>query len=79
MTFVSKNAKLNCTSRYNISNDSNIQMLNISSNVEIFIIFIVYNEKSQDENQNYTVERKLTSIEIPEKVIIRDDFNAHHS
>ena len=70
MTFVSKNAKLNCTSRYDISNDSNIQVLDISSNVENFIIFIVYNEKSQDENQDYTVERKLTSIDIPAKAII---------
>ena len=50
MTFVSKNAKLNGISRYDISNDSNIQMLDILSNVENFIIFNVYNEKSQDEN-----------------------------
>ena len=47
MTFVSKNAKLNCISKYDISKDSIIQMLNILSNIE----------KSQDENQNYTVER----------------------
>ena len=50
MTFVSKNAKLNCTPRYDISNDSNIQMLDISSNVENFIIFNVDNVKPQGEN-----------------------------
>ena len=53
-------------------------MLDILSNVENFIIFNVYDEKSQDENQDYTVERKLTSIDIPEKAIICGDFNAHH-
>ena len=78
MTF-SKNAKLNCTPRYDISNDSDIQVLDISSNVENFIIFNVYNEKSQGENQDYTVKRKLTSIDIPRKAIICGDFNAHHS
>ena len=48
MTFVSKNAKLNCISKYDISNDLNIQMLNISSNVENFIIsmFIMKNLKT---------------------------------
>ena len=54
-------------------------MLDISSNVENFIIVHVYNGKSQDENQNYTAERKLTSIDIPEKAIICGDFNVHHS
>ena len=58
ITFVSKNAKLNCNSRCNISNDSNIHMLNISSNVKNIINLNIYNENFQDENQKYTVERK---------------------
>ena len=78
-TFVSKSANLNCTSRYNISNDSDIQVLNILSNIENFMIFNIYNEKCQNENQEYTIERKLTSIDISEKAIICGDFNAHHS
>ena len=79
MTFVSKSANLNCTSRYDISNDSDIQVLDISSNIENFMIFNIYNEKCQDESQEYTIERKLTSIDISEKAIICGDFNAHHS
>ena len=79
MTFVLNNAKLNCTSRYNISNDSNIPMLDISSNVKNFIIFNVCNKKVQNENQDYTVERKLTSVDISEKAIICGDSNVHHS
>ena len=79
MTFVSKSANLNCTSRYDISNDSDIQVLDISSNTKDFLIFNIYNEKSQGENQKYTIERKLTWINILQKAIICEDFNAHHS
>ena len=79
MTFVSKNTNLNCTSRYNISNNSDIQVLDISSNTKDFLILNIYNEKSQEKNQKYTIERKLTSIDILEKAIICGDFNAHHS
>ena len=49
MTFISKKTNLNCISKYDISNDSNIQILEIRSNIEDFMIFNVYNEKSQDE------------------------------
>ena len=79
MTFVSKNANLNCISRYNISNDLDILVLEISSNVKNFMIFNIYNEKSQDEDQKYIVERKLATIDISEKAIICEDFNAHYS
>ena len=78
MTFISKKANLNCTSRYDISNDSNIQMMKILSNIENFTIFNIYNEKSQHENREYTVKRKLTFIDISEKTIICENFNAHH-
>ena len=54
-------------------------MLDISSNVENFMIFNIYNENFRDENQSYTIERKLTSIDISEKTIICEDLNAHHS
>ena len=43
------------------------------------LIFNIYNKKSQEENQEYIVDRKLTSIEISEKAIICENFNAHHS
>ena len=79
ITFVSKNANLSCISRYDISNDSNTHMLDILSNIENFRILNIYNEKSQNKNQEYTVERKLTTIDISEKAIICEDFNAHYS
>ena len=79
MAFISKNPNLNCTSRYDISNGSNIQVLEISSSIENFIIFNIYNGKSQDEIQEYTIEQKSTSINIFEKAIIREELNAHHS
>ena len=76
--FVSKSAKLNCTSKYDISNDSDIQVLDISLNIKNFMIFNIYNKKDQDENQEYTIEQRLTSIDISEKAIICEKFNAHH-
>ena len=79
MTFISKNSNINCTSRYDISNDSNIQMLDLSSNVENFMIFNIYNEKNREENQKYTIERKLIVLDIFEKVIICENFNTHYS
>ena len=54
-------------------------MLNILLNVENFMIFNIYNEKFQDEDQKYTVKRKLTTIDISKKAIICEDFNVHHS
>ena len=79
MTFISKKANLNYTLRDDISNDSDKRMLNISSNIEYFTIFNIYNEKSQDEYREYTVERKLTFIDISETTIIYEYFNAHYS
>ena len=51
MTFISKKANLKSISRYDISNDSNIQMLNILSNIENFTIFNIYNEKSAKQHE----------------------------
>ena len=43
------------------------------------MIFNIYNEKNQKEDQEYTIERKLIFLNIFEKAIICEDFNAHHS
>jgi len=47
------------------------------------LLFNIYNEKSQnaDDEQLYTIERKLVNIKLnsEQKVIIAEDFNAHHS
>ena len=53
-------------------------MLNILSNVQNFIMFKIYNEKSQDEDPKYTVEQNLKTIDISEKAIICENFNAHY-
>ena len=79
MAFISKNSNINCTPRYDISNDLDIQVLDILSNVENFMIFNIYNEKNQEDDQEYTIERKSILLDIFEKAIICEDFNAHHS
>ena len=43
------------------------------------MIFNIYNEKNQEEDQKYTIERKLIVLDIFEKAIICEDFNTHHS
>jgi hypothetical protein len=47
------------------------------------LLFNIYNEKSQnaDDEQLYTIERELANIKLnsEQKVIIAEDFNAHHN
>ena len=50
MTFISKNLTIKCIFKYDILNDSNIQMPIILSNVENIIVFNIYNEKNQKED-----------------------------
>jgi hypothetical protein len=80
MTFVSKIFKFSVTSRSNLCSDTNIQILNISkTNIENLIILNVYNEKCQKSNSDeYTIERKLETIDLTKNSIICEDFNAHH-
>jgi hypothetical protein len=43
------------------------------------IVLNVYNEKSQKSNSSeYTIERKLQTIDLTRNSIICDDFNAHY-
>jgi len=47
------------------------------------LLFNIYNEKSQnaDDKQLYMIERELAKVMLnsEQKVIIVEDFNAHHS
>jgi len=47
------------------------------------LLFNIYNEKSQnvDDEQLYMIERELAKVMLnfKQKVIIVEDFNAHHS
>ncbi len=80
ITFVSKAFQFSVTSRSDLCSDTYIQILNISgTNIENFSILNVYNEKSQKSNSyKYTVERKLTTIELTQNSLVCGDFNAHH-
>ncbi len=80
ITFVSKFFKFSITSRSNLCADTDIQILNISkTNIENFTIVNVYNEKCQKSNSDeYTIERKLKTINLTKNSIVCDDFNAHH-
>ena len=82
MTFISKaNCRLKCTSRSDISIDSDLQALSVSmSNLKEFLLLNIYNEKSLMENScEYTVERALSQIKSTQRTLLCEDLNAHHS
>ena len=54
--------------------------IHIPTDLPNLLIFNVYNEKQiGSEDHEYTVERKLSTVELPARAIICGDFNAHHS
>ena len=70
MTFISKaNCRLKCTSRWDISTDSDLQALSVSiSNLKEFLLLNIYNEKSLMVNScKYTVERALSQIKSTQR------------
>ncbi len=86
LIFVAKNAKkFTCTSRSDIVNSEDMQAISIRNNKiqKEILLFNIYNEKSQnaDDEQSYMIERELAKVMLnfKQKVIIVEDFNAHHS
>ena len=83
MAFVTKRntVDMTVTPRPDICQDSDIQVLDISTNdLPNLLIFNVYNEKQiGSEDHEHTVERKLSTVELSARAIICGDFNAHHS
>jgi len=86
LIFITKNTKkFTCTSRSNIVNSEDMQAILIVNNKiqREILLFNIYNEKSQnaDNKQLYMIERELAKIKLnsEQKVIIVEDFNAHHS
>ncbi len=86
LIFVAKNAKkFTCTSRSDIVNSENMQVISIANNKiqREILLFNIYNEKSQnaDDKQLYIIEQELAKVMLnsEQKVIIVKDFNAHHS
>ena len=64
--FVSKKCEFVITSRSDLINDTDIQILNISNtDLENLTIINVYNEKSQKTDSNeYTIKRSLSLINL---------------
>jgi len=82
MAFISKaRQNLVCTPRSDISKNSDLQVLSISANgISSILLLNIYNEKSQqDNNDQWTIDRCLTAIQLPSKAVICEDFNAHHA
>ncbi len=83
LIFVAKNAKK--FTRSDIVNSEDMQAISIANNKiqREILLFNIYNEKSQNANdeQLYMIERELAKVMLnsEQKVIIVEDFNAHHS
>ena len=80
MAFVTKSntSDMTVTPHPDIYQDTDIQVLDISTND--LLMFNVYNEKQIGSKDNdYIVERKLSTIELPARAVICGDFNVHHS
>jgi hypothetical protein len=80
ITLVSKTFSFSVTSWSDLCSNTNIQILSISeTNIENFFVLNVYTEKSQKLNSDeFTIDRKLTTIELTKNSIVCEDFNAHH-
>ena len=85
VTYVAKyNLELQCTYKTDLINDSNLQILSISNNnIKETYLINVYNEKKQESNQEinqYTVNRVLTDLNLLNKtIILAEDMNYHHN
>ncbi len=86
LIFVAKNAKkFTYTLRSDIVNSEDMQAISIANNKiqKRILLFNIYNEKSQNAyyEQLYMIERELAKVMLnsEQKVIIIEDFNAHHS
>jgi hypothetical protein len=65
--------------RTNISQDPDIQVLEICTpSIAPITVFNIYNEHKGSFNL-YTIPRSLTKIPLPERCIITGDMNAHHT
>jgi len=74
-----------CTSRSDIVNSKDMQVIMIVNDKisDEILLLNIYNEKAQnaEKKQSYMIEQKLVKIRLNnnQKVIIAEDFNAHHS
>src|SRR5947207_5587076 len=65
-----------------LTSDSDIIIIDVSgSNIKIFQIINIYNEKSlnTESDISYTAERSLQYIDLTMKTLVTEDFNVHHS
>src|SRR5947207_14372311 len=68
--------------KIDLISDSDIIIINISdSNIKIFQIINIYNEKNlnTESDTSYTAERSLQYIDLTMKTLVARDFNMHHS
>ena len=79
-TFVNKCRKeLKCTSKIDLINDLDIQILNIFINdLKNVKIVNIYNKKNQNPDSQTRTTDRLLNITIGKSILTYGNFNAHH-
>ena len=82
ITFISKSCPFEATERTDLINDKDYQIIDIkSTNFENLRVINIYNEKHQDLDQSYTIDRLINKINLAiiDRCLLVGDFNAHHN
>lgn len=90
LTYVRKASNIEVNPRYDLAADPDLQILEVITSLEPFLIINIYNERERLGPENpeapeirqrlgeYTVNRLLQFIPITQPALIAGDFNLHH-
>jgi len=80
ITYIRKSAQIQFNPRYDICNDSDLQIIDILGIPEPFLIYNIYNEKELGaENRLFTIDRLLLHQTMDKPTLLVGDFNLHHT
>ena len=81
--YARKQANLTYCQKTDLTSNFDIIIIDVSnSNINIFQIINIYNEKNLDldSNQNnYIIKKSFQYIQLLKKTLIADDFNTYHN
>ena len=81
VTYVNRNSPYEITSRTDIISDPDIQIFEVTTHLESFLIIHVYNEKRTAPGETHTTLQRLfqAQIQINMPFLLLGDLNLHHS
>ena len=81
VTYVNRNSPYEITSRTDIISDPDMQIFEVTTHLESFLIIHVYNEKPTSPGETHTTLQRLfqAQIQINMPFLLLGDLNLHHS